>query len=135
MSVLPNLPEVGDIVLCRFPEDETPGMPGKGRPALVLSVRKNLDGHDVIYVLPGTTNTSRMYPGEFVIAHQHGEDYLQAGLNGPTKFKMNKKPRALPWVTEWFVSPKGRDTPILGSLTDNAYRRLELSIMEARAVR
>lgn len=121
------LPEVGDIVYCRFPQ--TLGNPGpKPRPALVVSLIKFADGSPGVRVAYGTSQKmNSLKSGEFAITSADGAAYELAGLSHPTKFDLGNT-QDLPYTTEWFrVPPKPAygQTPKLGSLHASLVRRAQ----------
>ena len=80
-------PKAGDIVQCRFPENEV-GIPGpKDRPALVVEVEENPEDESgsIVRVAYGTSqDVERRYPGEFTIRVTDPK----AGLDRDTKFDL-----------------------------------------------
>ncbi|MEG3619820.1 type II toxin-antitoxin system PemK/MazF family toxin [Magnetovibrio sp. PR-2] len=83
--------EVGDIVLCRFPSEERPGMPGaKMRPCLVVKVRRKTQfTRGAIEVVYGTS-VSKKKPGTAIRVTSQ-QDLESAGLRKPSKFLMGKR--------------------------------------------
>jgi hypothetical protein len=111
------LPEIGDIIWCRFPQRPR-DLPGpKSRPALVLAVS---DDDSVIKVAYGTSqHLNRMLSGEFAIRKQDNPSaYLLAGLSYDTKFDLRNIAN-IPWNNDFFevphMAPHGNN-PKLGTL-------------------
>lgn len=82
---------VGDVILCNFPTEESPGIPGpKTRPCLVVGVQKgNVYRGGRIEVAYGTTSNKRK-PG-LSLRLEKEEDLLLAGLDRPSKFLLSKR--------------------------------------------
>lgn len=93
------LPQLGDILWCRFPHSEDLGHPGPyPRPGLVLNVFPSIHAVLITY---GTSQIAKIYAGEFVIDKQLDT----AGLDVPTKFDLNRLQK-LPFNDVWFdMSP------------------------------
>lgn len=96
-------PELADIVDCKFPEGKFPDgfeVPGpKERPVLVLSIEKDPsdpNGCVVVVAYATSQNTTRVYPGEFVISANS-----VTGLTKDTKFDLVNRHR-LPFDSKWF---------------------------------
>jgi len=99
-------PRAADIVDCRFPEGIFPKgfeIPGpKIRPVLVLSVEELEGGECVVEVAYATSqNTSKVYPGEFVITAS-----TASGLTKDTKFDLVNRHR-LYFDDKWFGPAPG----------------------------
>ena len=121
---LTTLPGRYDIVLCRFPEegDERPGP--KARPALVRTTAVMDDtGAGEVEVVYGTRVLKpRERPLDLHVTNVAEMDW--AGLFHPTRFDLDKQ-IWLPWAEEFFVVPKGKVTPVLGSLSGYMVRKLQ----------
>lgn len=101
-QILEYVPEIGDIVLCKFPGSD------KLRPGLVVGAPLFGNAVDVAY---GTSRSLHdLRSGDFVI---HPDPYN--GLWRPTKFCTTKTSR-LPLTFEWFAVPRGKvgRSPLLG---------------------
>ena len=112
------LPQVGDLVWCRFPHEGLTRPGPKPRPALVIAVGE-LRGAPAIEVLYGTSRKlDRLYAGEFSVTPEDGAAFTLSGLSYPTKFDTTR-PVFLPLNDEWFAvapgAPHGQ-TPKLGVL-------------------
>jgi hypothetical protein len=99
---------LADIVDCRFPQGKFPlgfEVPGpKERPVLVLSVEESStdsDGCVVVVAYATSQNTTRVYPGEFVIPANP-----VTGLTKDTKFDLLNRHR-LPFDSKWFGPAPG----------------------------
>lgn len=128
------LPDPGDIVYCRFPEEI--GKPGpKPRPALVTGIAQMSDGTPAVVVAYGTSaKTAQLYPGEFLISPEDGEAYRAAGLSYPTKFNLVSR-ATLPYTDEWFripPAPRFAQTPKLGILHPGLMKRAQAAFAAAQ---
>ncbi len=131
-------PKPGDIVQCRFPQDNIRQPGPKERPALVIDVEEYElpDGSREVFVTVayGTSeNVDDRHPGEIKIEHNDPH----AGLGLDTKFDIGNRVK-LPFDDEWFApSPNKRfgDHPKRGRLNiadDNLKRRLSSAIAELK---
>jgi hypothetical protein len=134
-------PDAGDIVDCKFPEGrfpegfETPGP--KERPVLVLVVEESTDdssGCVVVVAYATSKNTTKVYPGEFVIS----ADSI-SGLTKDTKFDLVNRHR-LPFNDRWFKPSTGSNPthPKRGKLDLNKIeikKKLIAAITVAEALR
>ncbi|MGE4410495.1 MAG: hypothetical protein AB7D33_07990 [Sphingobium sp.] len=122
------LPAPYDIVWCRFPFHPDLGTPGpKPRPALVRNAAIMDDDTGEVEVVYGTTNlklTSRLY--DFVVSKASEMD--ACGLYRATRFDLDKK-MWLPWNTDWFEVLNGYASPVIGSLTEEGKKMLQLTVM------
>ena len=119
-------PVPGDIVYCRFPEEEV-GKPGaKPRPALVTGLVRFDDGTVGVVVAYGTSQrVDQLHSGEFAIVPGDGEPYVAAGLSFPTKFDLRRRV-PLPYNDAWFrVPPRPAfgQTPKMGTLHASLMKR------------
>lgn len=124
-------PAVGDIVWCRFPEDERIGTPGpKPRPALVVGVG-TADGTIGVRVAYGTSQgTNQLRRGDFLITPQDGQAFKESGLSYPTKFRLERTHR-LPFDDRWFsvpAKPRFGQTPKLGVVSISLQKRVEAAV-------
>ena len=122
------LPDLGDIVWCRFPQRPRDRPGPKPRPALVISIAEHDDGV-VLKIAYGTSqNTDRLKAGEFAIRKAENKAaYEMAGLSYDTKFDLRNM-LELPWDEHFFAvppKPGHGQTPKLGSLHINMKRALE----------
>jgi len=119
------VPQPGDIVWCRFPEDKLSAPGPKARPALVLRVGEDA-GHPMVEVAYGTSQkVDTLYAGEFAITPADRAAYEAAGLSRPTKFNLGET-FELDFNGEWFAVPPGAphgQTPKLGVLHPSLMRR------------
>ncbi|EAM2857200.1 hypothetical protein RJK59_004285 [Salmonella enterica] len=94
------LPELGDILWCKFPHSEDLGNPGPyPRPGLVLNVFTDIHAVLITY---GTSQIGKVYDGEFVVDAQLDT----SGLDIPTKFDLNRLQK-LPFNDVWFETSSG----------------------------
>ena len=131
-------PDAGQIVWCRFPEDQRFQPSPKPRPALILTVFDDEDPDFRVLVAYGTSQkTERLYAGEFRITPAEAEAYALAGLSFPTKFNL-KAAVELPYDTTWFAVPPAApfgQTPKLGVLHPSLHRRAAAAWKASRAPR
>ncbi|MEG3619492.1 type II toxin-antitoxin system PemK/MazF family toxin [Magnetovibrio sp. PR-2] len=101
--------EVGDVVLCPFPTEERPGLPGpKLRPCLVVATRrKTMFSCETVEVAYGTSVQKRK-PGASVTVSD-AECMARSGLDRPTKFLLGK--RAIVPARSCFVQSKIGSVP------------------------
>ncbi|MEN9874850.1 MAG: hypothetical protein RL186_1747 [Pseudomonadota bacterium] len=126
-----------DVVWCRFPFDERPGIPqDPPHPALVFEVREFQPEKLSVLVAFGTSNLKRADHGENLVL-QNVTEMNWAGLYMPTLFDLGRTKR-LVWTDRWFVSPDSKrfDTPKIGSLSYAMQDRLKriLRIRQSRGL-
>jgi hypothetical protein len=123
---LASLPEIYDIVWCKWPQRENKGLPGEiVRPVLVRETRimEQEDGTRygaavISYASgEGIDETSRRID----LCIETRQAFQAAGLHKPTRFSLNLADRKfLPWCREYFVPPEYVKNAglILGRLTE-----------------
>jgi len=131
-------PRAGDIVWCRFPQDKLPEPGPKSRPALVLRVGEDQEGHTIVEVAYGTSQkVDSLYAGEFAITPSDRAAYEVAGLSYATKFNLVET-FELDFNDTWFAvapgTPHGQ-TPRLGVLHPSLMRRVEAAARAVKGVR
>lgn len=103
-------PAVKDILLCRFPDDDS-GRPGqKPRPVIV----QELDGDWLVVAYGTSRRLDDVRQSEFVVYPDP-----KNGLDRATKFSLSRQYR-LPMTWEFFQVPRGRPfgkSPKMGALT------------------
>lgn len=128
------LPDVGDIVWCRFPHEGFAKPGPKPRPALVVDVGA-LRGEPGVEVIYGTSQKlNRLYPGEFAITPDDGGAYALSGLSYPTKFN-TRRSVFLPYNDVWFAPAPGApygQTPKLGVLHPSLLPRVAAAARKRR---
>ena len=129
MTIWFALPEPGDIVWCRFPED-LPEPGPKPRPALVL--KSGMVGNDpTVLVAFGTSKrTSVLFAGEFAIRTTDDPGYQRSGLSMATKFNLRKTVE-LPYNNEWFSTAPAPSTPMspkVGELHATIMKRAQAAL-------
>jgi hypothetical protein len=103
VSYYNNLPQVGDIVWCSYPEEF--GTPGpKCRPALVIGISSK---HHAVSVVYGTSKKlDRLYSTE-ILLDKKDQGFVDSGLSYSTKFDLANSVQ-LPFTHDWFSpSPCG----------------------------
>ena len=97
------MPQVGDVVLCYFPTNESGDEPGlKLRPGLVVNSMKDLLGEPCLAVAYGTSKRmglDRLWPGDCPIVGVQALE--ERGLNHPTKFCLDRV-KIIPWKSKYF---------------------------------
>jgi hypothetical protein len=104
-------PAVFDVVWCKYPKRESPGMPGEWvRPVLVLDVRLMTDARDetewaAVTVAYGTDAAKVPQAARTNHLLIRDTEYRALGLHKSTVFKLDVQNRKrLPWAEEFFVS-------------------------------
>ena len=127
-------PAAGEIVWCHFPDNIHPQP--KPRPALIISVKDDDEGHIFVSVAYGTSQkTDRLFSGEFRIGKsEHPAAYASAGLSYDTKFDL-RSVLELPFNDAYFSvpphAPHGQ-TPQLGTLHPSMVRIAATAFSAAR---
>lgn len=123
-----TLPAPYDIVWCRFPFHPELDKPGPyPRPALVRNAALMDDDTAEVEVVYGTTKlklTSRHF--DFVVSKASEMD--ACGLYRATRFDLDKS-IWLPWTTDWFEVRHDYASPIIGSLTQEGIKMLQITAM------
>lgn len=129
-----TLPAPYDLVWCRFPDHVSLGNPGpKPRPALVRNAAVDEDGRGEVELVYGTTKlklSSRKF--DFVISNPY--EMNNCGLYRATRFDLDNVVW-VPWAAEWFEARPGTDSCVIGHLSDNAVKMLQVTASyKARAI-
>ncbi|HEJ7512073.1 TPA: hypothetical protein SMG93_002640 [Klebsiella oxytoca] len=105
-SIIKILPNLGDIVWLYPPEK----IGIKPRPGLIVGVSKNK--HEVIVAFGTSQKTNKLYPSEFLISKEDGDDVFGlSGLSYDTKFDLART-CTLPFTTEFFgKAPRKHNIP------------------------
>jgi hypothetical protein len=127
---LNQLPNVNDIVWCRFPHEENLTIPGdKCRPVVVHSIERNARvGRALVTVRQGTSIKSiavkiRYEFSDLII--DKPEEMKAHGLIKPTRFDLRKKKCVeVVWAGEFFCWPQYAVRLRIGSLDENCIRRM-----------
>jgi hypothetical protein len=118
-----------DVVWCRFPYDEKPGVPGvTPHPGLVFAVNEYKPGLFSVRVAYGTSNLkTESRPHDLRIGNFRAMQH--AGLYQATRFDLDRL-KWLMWDDAWFVSPDPDKypTPKIGSLLSDSADRLRRCI-------
>jgi hypothetical protein len=124
---LSTLPAPYEVVWCRFPHHPDLGDPGPWpRPALIRNSAVDENGNGEVEVVYGTTNlkfATRKF--DFIVSKQTEMDLC--GLWRATRFDLDNLVW-LPWAEEWFETLPTCSSPILGRLSDEAIRMLQLTL-------
>ena len=119
---LADLPKVNDIVWCRFPERERPGIPADPpHPVLVreLEIYAPL-GRAIVHVTYGTTKLKKLTREFIDLIVDKPAEMSALGLKKPTLFDLAESNRApLIWCYEFFPNAFG-----IGHLSEACIRRL-----------
>lgn len=122
-----TLPAPYEIVWCRFPEDLFAPKPGpKARPALVRAAAVLDDGTGDVEVVYGTSTLkldSRPY--DLIISKM--SEMNACGLYRATRFDLDKSVW-LPWNTDWFEIRPDFFSPVIGKLTQEAIKLLQVTL-------
>lgn len=106
-----------DIVWCRFPYAEKPGIPALvPHPCLVFAVNEYKPDHFSVQVAFGTsTLKTDQRPADFIV--MSAVNLCYAGLYQATRFDLDKI-KWLMWDDEWFIPqcPERHETPVIGRL-------------------
>lgn len=128
-------PDVGDILLCRFPQlpDVTPGP--KNRPCIVLEVDDRYNPPRVLVCYGTSQHQDERHPGEFKVTKEDGVAFEAAGLSYDTKFALNAR-ITIPYNDTWFALPSrfAKSTPKLGVMHASIMRRFFVAAQEAGLV-
>lgn len=122
-----------DIVWCRFPEREAPGVPGpKSRPALVRAVA--LNDEETKGVVNVTFGTGRLKANRALdLQIQNFRSIEECGLEKATRFDLDRT-IWLPWTVEFFGPAPGYTQTILGRLDPQSCMQLEALKVARRAI-
>jgi hypothetical protein len=122
-----TLPAPYEIVWCRFPDDLNDPEPSpKPRPGLVRSVAILDDGTGEVEVAYGTTNL-KLNTRPFDLIISKASEMNACGLYRATRFDLETT-AWLPWDTEWFEILPDYFSPVIGKLTGEAVRLLEITL-------
>jgi hypothetical protein len=120
-----SLPEIHDIVWCKWPQREDKNMPGRVvRPVLVRETRIMEIGevrYGAVLISYATGQGIDEAAREIDLCIEKPDDVKAAGLHKPTRFSLSLADRKLlPWCEEYFLAPEYvKNTPlVLGKLTE-----------------
>lgn len=124
---LATLPAPYDIVWCRFPRVEELGNPGPyPRPGLVRNAGYDEDGNPEVQIVYGTTKLKfDSRPHDFFVTKQSEMD--ACGLYRATRFDLDRL-HWLPWSSEWFDTLPNYASPVVGRLTVDAIKILQITV-------
>lgn len=112
-----KLPNPMDIVWCRFPFDDKPGIPAVVcHPALVFATHEYKAAHYSVQVAYGTsTLKTDERPADFIV--MSAVNLCYAGLAQATRFDLDRI-KWLMWDDDWFIPQckEQHDTPVIGRL-------------------
>jgi hypothetical protein len=122
---LSSLPEIYDIVWCKWPQREDKNMPGRVvRPVLVRETQimeKGQIRYGAVLISYATGEGINDTTRQLDLCIENPSDVRAAGLHKPTRFSLDlRDKKLLPWCEEYFVAPEYvQNVPlILGKLTD-----------------
>lgn len=118
-----TVPAPTSIVWCRFPYVEEVDRPGpKSRPAIVKRASADQDNNPWVHVAYGTSKAVfRSGMNHFIVANMADMD--ACGLYCATRFRLDRV-ALLPWASEFFTDAPGRQSPVMGKLSDHQVRLL-----------
>ena len=124
---LSTAPAPYDTVWCRFPYNEAPNQPGPvPHPGLIRQAFADQDGNPWVRVVYGTSvepfRTGNQY---FSVAKLVDMD--MCGLKCATRFCLARTSE-VPYCVEYFPSAPGKETPILGHMSEHLQRILQIQI-------
>ena len=111
---LADLPEIYDVLWCRFPHRPDLHLPrDPPHPVLVRAIEKHeITGEAIIHVTYGTSKIKRLRRQWFDLIIADPKELSAAGLRMPTRFDLQDSLNKLPidWNTDFFPScrPIGR---------------------------
>ena len=121
------LPAPYEIVWCRFEHHDTLGNPGPyPRPALVRNTALLDDGSGEVEVVYGTTNL-KLHTRLHDLTISKASEMDACGLYRATRFDLDNCVW-LPWNTDWFEIRPDFYSPIIGKLSDEAIRILQVIV-------
>jgi hypothetical protein len=131
-------PQVGEIVLTRWPDSST-GLPGKARLTVVTSVRRTQSGYALNVAYGTSRHKGDLQPGDFLVDPDVDGYHLfrKTGLQVPTKFSLSSI-RELPFNQTWFKVPCDKpfgESPKIGKLPDELFRKVASAIDTLKASR
>lgn len=123
-----TLPVPYEIVWCRFPHHDSLGEPGPyPRPALVRNTALCQDGTGEVEVVYGTTNL-KLQTRKFDLTISKASEMDACGLYRATRFDLDQTPLWLPWNTDWFEIRPDYTSPVIGKLTHEGIKILQILI-------
>lgn len=122
-----TLPTPYEIVWCRFPDDLLAPEPSpKARPALVRAVGVLDDGSGDVEVVYGTTNL-KLHSRPYDLVISKASEMNSCGLYRATRFDLDLSVW-LPWSTDWFEIRPDFFSPVIGKLTGEATKMLQITL-------
>jgi len=116
-----------DTVWCRFPYVEAPTKPGpKCHPGMIRQAFADQDGNPWVRVVYGTSVDPNRHGNEFFVVSKMSEMNM-CGLKCATRFCLDRDV-TIPWSTDFFEILPGRNTPIIGHLSQYGQRLLQMQI-------
>lgn len=124
---LSTAPAPYEIVWCRFPYVEDPGIPGPvPHPGLVRVAFADNDGNPWVQVVYGTSS-SPFKPGLEYFTVSKMSEMDQCGLYRATRFCFDRC-MELPWGPDYFTPLPRTGTIVLGRLSDYAIKLLQVQM-------
>lgn len=125
-------PAAGDIVWCKFPEQEGISPGDKPRPALIVDVDNHRKPARVRVAYGTSKQVARCGRGEFSITPKDGRAFKASGLFVATKFSF-RKAVVLDYTNLWFDLAPGDplgETPVMGMLHPSVTARAAAAFKE-----
>lgn len=124
---LSTSPAPYDLVWCRFPYNEAPDHPApEHHPGLIRQNFADQDGNPWVRVVYGTSvDPFREGLEYFAVANLPQMD--MCGLKCATRFCLARHAE-LPWGPDFFDAHEGRDTPVIGHLSQHLQRLLQVQV-------
>jgi hypothetical protein len=120
--LLSDLPDIYDVIWCRIPYRETPGVPGPLHPCIVRDIERNdALGEAIVHVTRGTSNLKKETRWDLDLIVEHPRELAACGLEEPTRFDLDDAQHKVPcdWDNIFFPDPK----PV-GKLNLDCIRRM-----------
>jgi hypothetical protein len=126
-----SLPNPMDVVWCRYPYAERPGVPGTTpHPCLVFGTNKYSNGYAVLVAFGTSSFTSKQAETDLNFAVSNMTEMHTAGLFKVTMFDLGRFKR-LPWSPKFFeiLNPK-YSTPKIGCISTRGQDVLKMILRE-----
>jgi hypothetical protein len=111
---LSKLPQINDVIWCRIPHRDAPGVPADPpHPCVVREIeRYDALGEAIIHVTYGTSNLKKDKREFLDLIVEHPGELAVCGLKEPTRFDLDDAQNKIPcdWSDEFFpnINPSGK---------------------------